>query len=250
MSSEHTCDVNVIYGFVMQDNNIRYTNQYLKDIKNSKFIYLNEVKNSFEHSFTNNLKEVCDAIISSINRSIEEINNRPKTARLTLAIEKSIFNSHLNDILKEKNLDNDSIGGYKELLLSKVDFTKIKSFEELEKFRDEAFQISEKLAVEALDKFRKKLKNFKKAPRLTNLQKAEWEQKINEAKTKYDLFNDVDNEDIFIISELLAYMDNRNKNIIFSSFDRNSIDSLKTFIEKESLDFMNPRNLRDYYKFK
>ena len=166
-----------------------------------------------------------------LNKTCEEISQRSKKLPpISKTMEEITFKKHYTEAIKEFAGSN-NLESYETLLKSKmsIDFQDLKDQNKLEKFWDNSLVISETLALEAFDNFRKKIKNFKDAPRFTPSKQAKWESEIKNIKSKESIFNDPDNEDIFVATEYFTYIEDRGPNHIFSALDKNLVESINTF---------------------
>jgi len=249
MALDNTCDVSVVFSHSIENDNKRFVNQYLNNIKNSKFISLRAVKDTFQSTFSGKIKAICDSIVIAVNKTCEKKQKRSdKLPPISTKLLDITFTKYYQTALKDMpNLDSDNnIEEYEKLLKSKVNiqFNELKDLDKLEKFGEDSLKIADIISVEAWDKFRKRLNHFKEAPRFTASKLVRWENEIREAKSKFDIFNDVDNEDIFVATEYLTYIDERNSNTLFSCLDKDLTSSLNLFKSKLVLKYPDAVYLR------
>lgn len=250
----HTCDVSVIYSYSINGVNKKFVEKYLLDIKNSNFVYLRAVRETFSSTFSNKIKSICDAVISATNKTLEEIQKRSQNSPpITPRIEKTLFEKNFEDAIKESKefTYSDDVINYKKLLESKtkIDFDILKEPSELEKFRDDSILTADKITLEKWDAFRKNLKNFKETPRFSLSKLAKWEKEINTLKSKTSIFKDIDNEDIFVAAEYFTYIDEINKTLIFSCLDRNLTESINKCKKELKLVFPNAIFIKENHTY-
>ena len=245
----HTCDANVIFNNIIENKFTGYTLEYIKEVNNEKILLLNEVRHSFTFRLTRILEEISDVIISSVNITKEFlIKKKQRDKDLDSRLVKSIFKNHLiKNIEADENLSKNKVESLKfaNILLEKYSFKELCDLDTLEKFREESSIISNNLANEKFNLFRKKFENEVHCPRFSNLDKANWEQKLRAIRDKEGFFKD--DEDIFIASEYLAYVDKKNNETIFSSFDREFINSMNASRKDINIEYPQVINLKTKY---
>lgn len=247
--SIHACDANVIFNNIIDNEFTAYTHEYIKDVNKERILLLNEVRYSFTFKLTSLLEDISDIVISSVNGTKEFlIKEKHQDKDLDSRFVKSTFRNHLiKNIESDETLSENKVESLKfaDILLEKYSFMELCNLDTLEKFREESSIISNNLANEKFNSFRKKFDNEAICPRFSNLDKANWEQKLRGIRDKEGFFRD--DEDIFVASEYLAYIDKRNKDTIFSSFDGEFIDSMNASKDDIGIEYPMAINLKTKY---
>ncbi len=241
MVIKNCCDVNVIFSLNLEDQFKLKMDSYIKNIKSYPFISLRSVKETFIATFSNKIKEMSDLIISSVNETKEELSKRNK--RLgppSSTLEEVTFKKYLSSALKSNgySVNDKKTEKYMKLIFGNVPtFNDLKNSEKLTEFRENSLKNADHITIDAWDKFRKNFTNFKDAPRFNSEKQLKWEKKIKELKETEEIFNDVDNEDIFIATEYLTYIDDRGTNLKFSGNDKDLVKSLNKVKRKLNLNY-------------
>ncbi|MEA3514087.1 MAG: hypothetical protein U9R34_01275, partial [Nanoarchaeota archaeon] len=196
------------------------------------FISLRIVKETFLATFSSNLKEICDVVIEAVNLTKQEVGGTRLAQNAK--VQEILFNKKLKDAIRSGNLKQTN--KYMKLIFNdKLLFSKLKDSQELTDVLENSLKKADIIATEAWHKFRKNFNNFQESPRFSAVKQYTWETKIRELKKTEGIFSDVDDEDIYVATEYLTYISERNSNLKFSGFDKNLIKSLNTLKQKLSL---------------
>ncbi len=235
----NTCDVNVLFSYGLKDKFIDKTKSYITRCKNDKFVSLRTVKETFQATFSSNINEIIDIVVGVLNNTEEEIQKRNKRLSSNPRMEQRMFEQNLFGSFKsEKDIGKDEATKWLKLIFGDVlDYAIISDKSKFVVIWEDALKKSDIIAAETYASFRSKFKNFVEAPRFNHEKQHKWEAIIKNLKNSEDIFTDIDDEDIYIATEFLTYIDERTSNLMFSSYDKNIIKSLNKIKEKLKLNY-------------
>lgn len=236
----NTCDVNVIFNLSLKDKFLNETTSYITNCKNSPFVSLRSVRETFRGTFESKLKEISNIIVEIVNKTKEDIEKRGNKLPLTESIEKSLFNKNFEEVISKTDYSKDrsQFDKYSDLLFKrKLSFGELKDSKVLQELWENSRKNAEHISLDLWQSFRDNFTNFREAPRFNSIKQSVWETKIKDLKTKENIFSDVDDEDIYIATEYLTYIEEMNPNLKLSGFDRKLIKSLNLTKQKLKLNY-------------
>ena len=100
MNSNHTCDVNVIFSYITENQFKRKVDDYIKANKNNTLICLRAVKDTFIATFSEKLKTAGDIIREAVNKTNEEVEKRNQRLRPSELVENTFFNKNFKEAIR------------------------------------------------------------------------------------------------------------------------------------------------------
>lgn len=236
----NSCDVNLVFYYTLENRYFHLTKEFINQNKNKVFLILDNLKRTYLRTFSEKLKHINDIVLSSLNKTNQELQNRnSKTNRpSSIELEEAIFKQKFKEMLSSstEKLDdfmNEKIITY--LFKTSLSYNSLKKIN-IQELWLENVQNSDIFSITAWHKFISNFSIKKDAPNFSYNRLNKWETQILNLKTKMGIFNDSDNEDIKLASEYLANVED-NSNIQFYSFDRDMINSLNKLKQQLKLNY-------------